>query len=447
MALGFAAAILCLAATVLVTTRLEAARDEQARLVQHTTETLLALEALEAAHRTAALSIDAHVEGGAAWERELTQGALDRIEPLLQRAGRLVSDEEEQAARFRELAPQVRRQAERVRASLEAMAQGDQPGAHAVLHQMGLASMAPIDELFRALVDSEATLLERRHRAWRRASVTGAAVFALATAVLLGLILLAARRVGTEIRAREKLSAERADTLALQQQLMAIVSHDLRGPLAAMKSTAALLARSQSIEDGHREDALRVVSNARRMERLIRDLLDFSRIRAGHALPIHPGEADLVELCRSAVSDLGRDAEGRVTVEGRGPVTGSWDRDRLEQVVSNLVSNALKYGPALRPIRIVVDGTGGDVLVSVHDDGGGLPPEQLEAVFEPFRRAVAGDAQETGSVGLGLYIVRRIVEAHGGEVTVASAPGAGTTFTVRLARRTAPAAAPAAAGG
>jgi signal transduction histidine kinase len=447
VALGFGAAILCLAATVLVTTRLEAARDEQARLVQHTTETLLALEALEAATRTAAISLDAHVDGGTLWERDLTQRSLDRIEPLLARVEGLVSDEAEQRDRFAQLAPRVRRLAGLVRASLAAMARGDQRGAHAVLDRLGPPTMAPLDELFRALVDAEATLLTARHLTWRRASVTGAVVFGLATATLLVLILLAARLVRAEIRARERLSAERADMLALQQQLMAIVSHDLRNPLAAMKSAAALMARSQDLGDEHREDAQRVVSNARRMERLIRDLLDFSRLRGGQSLPIQPDHADLVDLCRRAVSDLGRDAEGRVTVEGRGEVAGRWDRDRLEQVVSNLVGNAVKYGPARSPIRIVVDGSGDEVLLSVHDEGGGLPPEQQAAIFEPFRRAVAGDANEARSAGLGLYIVRRIVEAHGGTVTVDSAPGLGTTFTVRLARRPAPAAAPAAAGG
>jgi signal transduction histidine kinase len=235
--------------------------------------------------------------------------------------------------------------------------------------------------------------------------------------------------------------------LALQQQLMAIVSHDLRNPLAAMKSAAALIARSEAAGEAHREDARRVVSNARRMERLIRDLLDFSRLRAGQALPIHPAEADLVDLCRHAVSDLGREAEGRVTVEGRGRVTGAWDPDRLEQVVVNLVSNALKYGPPLRPVRVVVDGAAAEVRLSVTDEGGGIPASLHQVIFEPFRRGVAGDGQGGGSVGLGLYIVRCIAEAHGGAARVDSAPGQGTTFTVTLPRQPAPAAAPAPAGG
>jgi signal transduction histidine kinase len=447
VALGFAAAILCLAATVVVTTRLEATRDEQARLVHHTTQTLLALEALEAACRTAAISLDAQVDRGASWERELTRRSLDRIEPQLRQVEALVADEPGQAGRAAQLGPRIRRLAGQVQAALDDMGRGDRPGARAVLDGLGPQAMAPIDELFRGMVDAEAGALEHRQAAWRRAALTGAVAFGLATLALLVLILLAARLVRTEMQARERLLAERADMVALQQQLMAVVSHDLRSPLAAMKSAAALIVRDEAVDDDHREDARRVVSNARRMERLIRDLLDFSRVRAGHALPIHPDLADLVDLSRRAVSDLGRDAEGQVIVEGLGEVTGVWDANRLEQVVSNLVTNALKYGPAHRPVRIVVDGRGEGMILAVRDEGGGLPAAQHQAIFEPFRRAVSGDAEEHRSTGLGLYIVRRIVEAHGGTVEVASAPGDGTTFTVRLPRRTAPAAGPAAAGG
>lgn len=447
MALGFAAAVLCLVVTVVATTWLEATRDEEARLVQHTTETLLALEALEGAFRLSTTSLDAHMGTGAAWEQELALRALDRVEPALARVDRLVADEPQQHERVGRLAPLVRAVAARARQVLASLAAGDRSRAQALLGEVGPVERVAVDELFRELVDTEARLLEQRYTTWRRASITGAVVFAIAAAALLVLILLAARLVLSEIRARERLSAERADILALQQQLMAIVSHDLRNPLAAMKSAADLIVRCESIDDGHREDARRVVSNARRMERLIRDLLDFSRLRAGQALPIHPDQTDLVEACRCAVSDLGRDAEGRVAVEGRGDVSGYWDRDRLEQVVANLVSNAIKYGPAPRPVRILVDATSDEVRLSVHDEGGGLPAGAHDAIFEPFRRGVAGDAQETRSAGLGLFIVRRIAEAHGGGVTVDSAPERGTTFTVRLPRRPAPGAAPPAAGG
>jgi signal transduction histidine kinase len=447
VALGFAAAVLCLVATVVVTTRLEATRDEQARLVHQTTETLLALEAMESSYRVAIATLDAQLRGAPAPAAEGAQRALDRLTPAVQRASRLVAEDPEQRERIDQLAPMLFDLARRAEAALGAQARGEPARAAEFLRELGPAHLTSLDRIFSALESTEARVLERRYATWRRTSVTGAVVFALATAALLVLILLAARLVRAEMRVRERLSAERADMLALQQQLMAIVSHDLRNPLAAMKSAASLIVRCEAIDEEHREDAQRVVSNARRMERLIRDLLDFSRLRSGQALPIHPDPVDLVDTCRRAVSDLGRDAEGLVSVEELGDVTGSWDRDRIEQVVTNLVSNALKYGPPLRPIRLVVDGRGDEVTLSVTDEGGALPAELREVIFEPFRRGVAGDAQATRSTGLGLFIVRRIAAAHGGSVTVDSAPGRGTTFTLRLPRRTAPAAAPSPAGG
>jgi signal transduction histidine kinase len=446
VALGFAAAVLCLVATVGITTRLEVVRDEQARLVHRTTETLLALEALESSYRVTVATLDASLRGAPALPPDAVPRALDRLAPALERASRLMIDEPEQQARVAALASPLLSLAGRAREALEAQARGDGAIALAFLEELAPARLTALEAGFSALEQAEALLLERRYAAWRRASMTGAVAFSLATAVLLLLILLAARLVRAEMRVRDRLSAERAEMLALQQQLMAVVSHDLRNPLAAMMSAATLIARCETVDDAHRDDARRVVSNARRMERLIRDLLDFSRLRAGQALPIRPDQADLVDVCRRAISDLGREAEGRVTVEGRGEVSGPWERDRLEQVVTNLVSNALKYGPD-RPVRVVVDGAEAEVRLSVSDEGGGIPPALQQAIFEPFRRAVAGDAQEGRSAGLGLYIVRRIAEAHGGGVAVRSAPGQGTTFTVTLPRQRVPAAAPAAAGG
>jgi signal transduction histidine kinase len=136
-----------------------------------------------------------------------------------------------------------------------------------------------------------------------------------------------------------------------------------------------------------------------------------------------------------------------VTVEGRGDVGGVWDPDRLEQVVANLVTNALKYGPPRRPVRVVIDGSGDDVALAVTDEGGSLAPAEQKALFEPFRPGRAGKREAAPSVGLGLYVVRRIAEAHGGRVAVESATGRGTTFTVRLPRGRAPRAGPPAAGG
>ena len=449
VALGFAAAIACLIATVVVISWLERVRDEQARLVQHTTEALLALEEVESAMLVATASVDAHLGQGAGWERNLTALALARIEPGLARLELLADDAPEDAGRYRRLADGVRALVGPIHQALAVAQSGEEARAAALLGEVGPESVPPVQALVVEAEGAERARLAQRQVTWRRAALTGAVAFGASTLVLLLLILAAARMVRREMAARERLSGERAEMLALQQQLMAVVGHDLRNPLAAMKSAASLIARDPEADEDHREDARRIVSNARRMERLIRDLLDFSRLRSGRGLPIQQDEADLVDLVRRAVADLGRDAEGRVTVEGRGDVWGRWDPDRLEQVVANLVVNALKYGPPQQPVRVLVDGSqagGEEVHLSVRDEGGGLPADQHELIFQPFRRGRAGDSQERRSAGLGLYIVAKVAEAHGGAVAVDSAPERGTTFTVRLPRGRPPAAARAAAG-
>jgi signal transduction histidine kinase len=438
--------VLCLVATAGVTFHLEASRDEEARRVAHSSSILLAAEELGSSLRVAAGTLHASLGAGEAWEREVTARELSRLEPRLARLELLVQGDPAQRARVERLAPAVRGAGASLAGALAAGWRGEREAVAETALRVGPEVRALADGPLAEVQRAEQAELARRHLAWRRRSVLGAVVFTVASVALLVLLVGAARLVAAEMRARERLSAERAGMLEVQQQLMAVVSHDLRNPLATMKGAASLIARGPAPGADHREEARRIVSNARRMERLIRDLLDFSRLRAGVGLPVTPTDTDLVEVCRRAVADLGRDAEGVVAVDERGDPTGRWDPDRLEQVVQNLVTNALKYGPASAPVRILVDGAGDEVRLLVHDEGGGIPPALHAAIFEPFRRGRAGDAEATRSAGLGLYIVRRIAEAHGGAADVDSAPGRGTTFTVRLPRRAAPAA-PAAADG
>jgi signal transduction histidine kinase len=446
VAAGFAAAVLCLVVMVVFTTWVEAQRDQQARLVHRTQEALLAMYQVGGHFQIAATSLVAILQGSG-WERDLATRAVGQLEPAVERLAELVGEDGPQRGRLDRLRPLARRLAARARAALMAMARGASARADELLEGVGPGALAEAEGIVGELERHEEAKLSRQQTRWRAVAAAGGMAFAAAALLLLVLVLQAARLVRNEMRERERLSAQRAEVVALQQQVMAIVSHDLRNPLAAMKGTAALLARSEKLDDEHREDARRIVSNARRMERLLRDLLDFSRLRAGKGLPVQLDRTDLVEVCRRAVSDLGREAEGRVAVEGRGDVSGRWDASRLEQVAANLVSNALKYGPADRPIRILVDGTGDEVRLAVADEGGGLPPGQHGLIFEPFRRGQDQDPLAARSAGLGLYIVRRSAAAHGGGFEVDSAPARGTTFTVRLPRGTGPAAAPPAEGG
>ncbi len=243
-----------------------------------------------------------------------------------------------------------------------------------------------------------------------------------------GLALERARGYEAEQRAR----AEAARVGALQEQLLAVVGHDLRTPLAAITLSAGLLQRRGGLAPPQAEAVARILQGSSRMARLIRDLMDFSRVRQGLGLSLHPARTDLARLAHQAVEEAQAAGAGvpiSLACEGDGTIEG--DPDRLAQVLANLLGNAVQHG-AGTPIHLALLGLPADVVLEVRNGGPPVPPEVLPHVFEPFRRG--GGAAPAGSVGLGLFIVREIVRAHGGEVTVRSAEEQGTCFTVRLPR-------------
>jgi signal transduction histidine kinase len=168
-----------------------------------------------------------------------------------------------------------------------------------------------------------------------------------------------------------------------------------------------------------------------RLITLVDTLLDVSQLNEGR-LRLEPAEVDLVALVRDVAGRMAGDVGAggaAVVVEAPGPVVGRWDRVRLEQVATNLLSNALKYGGGT-PVVARVEAGGGAAHLAVIDAGMGIPPAEQERIFERFERAEA--ARGYGGFGLGLWISRALVEAHGGAISVESAPGAGATFRVRL---------------
>jgi signal transduction histidine kinase len=224
--------------------------------------------------------------------------------------------------------------------------------------------------------------------------------------------------------------AERAS--ALQERLVAVVGHDLRTPLSAIDMTAQALLRRGGLAAREAASVTRIASSAARMASIIRDLLDYSRTRQGQGIPVRPAPLDADELCRRVVGEI-RQASPEASIEllAEGDLRLMGDADRLQQVVANLVANAVQHGGQER-VEVVARSDGDEVALSVHNSGPPIDPEVLPHLFEPFRRGRS--ARPGDSIGLGLYIVSEIVKAHGGRVEVASAPGAGTTFTVRLPR-------------
>lgn len=225
-----------------------------------------------------------------------------------------------------------------------------------------------------------------------------------------------------------------------RELFVGILGHDLRNPLAAITTVAAVLALRGRHHDGAALDEAsasiveRISRSATRMSRMIDQILDFARIEAGAGLPLSPQAIDVADVCAAVIDELRLvHPERDIAIERRGETSGRWDLDRLSQMFSNLIGNALAYGDPAHPIRIRIEQEGDHVAVSVHNLGPVIPPDVLPAVFDPFRRAPPKQSRERG-LGLGLYITKEIVRAHDGAIEARSTQDGGTTFHVRLPR-------------
>lgn len=244
-----------------------------------------------------------------------------------------------------------------------------------------------------------------------------------------------AERDAAEERMRNLyLEAQRA--VRLRDEFLLTASHELRTPVTSLRLSLQNLRRGQRSGRQDAEVVSRAVDIAARqgdrLNRLVDDLLDVSRLETGR-FPLELEDVDLGAVVRDVVERFGADldtAHCEVAIRGDGAV-GRWDRSRIDQVVTNLLANAMKFG-AGTPIEIVVDEDAGAARLTVRDQGIGIDESQQASIFERFGRAVS--TYSYGGVGLGLYISRRIVEAHGGTIRVESRPGAGATFTVELPR-------------
>lgn len=246
-----------------------------------------------------------------------------------------------------------------------------------------------------------------------------------------------ADRAALSIEAAQRY-AEAKEAVRIREDFLAIASHELRTPLTALQlhleGTRRLLARRERVEVP--EIAAKVEGSLRqtaRLSKLVDGLLDVSRISQGK-LTLALEEIDLAEVAREVVQRLSLEAQAAgssLTLSAASKVVGRWDPIRIEQVFTNLVGNAIKYG-AGKPIAVKVEPLENAALITVKDLGIGISPEDLGRLFGRFARAVS--SQHFGGLGLGLYISRQIVEAHGGAIEVQSEVQQGTVFTVTLPR-------------
>jgi signal transduction histidine kinase len=236
----------------------------------------------------------------------------------------------------------------------------------------------------------------------------------------------------------DRLVADLRAAVTGRDEFLAVASHELRTPLSTLRLQAVELFRwlSSQASLAEHEPALRkrikvIDRQIDRLGKLTGELLDVTRITSGR-LELSREPMDLAALGREIVDRYrGEEVRGApgILFEGDGSVLGEWDPSRLDQVVSNLVANAIRYGEG-KPVHVAVRRSDGAALIIVKDRGIGIAPDHKERIFERFERAVS--SQHFGGLGLGLWIARRVVEAHGGAIEVDSQLGEGAIFTVTL---------------
>jgi signal transduction histidine kinase len=225
---------------------------------------------------------------------------------------------------------------------------------------------------------------------------------------------------------------DRTETLRLNEMFSALLAHDLRSPLSAIIGSAHIL-RRRSSDAATLETAARILASGTRMARMIEDMLDLARARLGGGIMIKREPADLHALVERVVREHQAAAPTRLIEYGaKGDCTGQWDPERIAQVASNLIGNALKHGDSNGGIEVYLDGTVSDRVALCVKNVGTIPAHMVAHLFDPFRgQRQAGRAE---GLGLGLYIVSQIVQAHEGSVDVETGRDGMTVFRVRIPR-------------
>ncbi|XXF77732.1 PAS domain-containing protein [Myxococcaceae bacterium GXIMD 01537] len=235
-----------------------------------------------------------------------------------------------------------------------------------------------------------------------------------------------------EITPLKEAQATLERAISFREQLLAVLGHDLRNPLNAINASAFQLSRTEDLDERDARAVERIRRSAGRMARMIDDILDFARSRLGGGIPVVRRPLDMAEACRTVLEELQvSHPERQLLFEAHGDTRGTWDPDRVAQVLGNLVGNALQHGRPDTPIRTTVRGEGPDVVLEVQNQGEPITAELQPRLFDPFKGAQRPPGSK--SLGLGLYIVQQLARAHGGDVAVRSTEE-GTTFTVRWPR-------------
>lgn len=227
-----------------------------------------------------------------------------------------------------------------------------------------------------------------------------------------------------------------------RDMFLAILSHDLRNPLSAIAMSAEVLPLVSHDNAEVAECGLTIAHSATVMERMISDLLDYTRTRLGAGMPVEPAPMDMAVLSEELIAEF-RAAHPERKIEFRtdGDLNGLWDFDRIRQAMSNLLGNALQHGSANFPVTLSIRGQASNIVIEVHNGGDPIPSGELPRIFDPLVRSSSAEhpkANRPGSIGMGLYIAREVAKSHDGRIDVTSTVEDGTSFTMRLPREAAP---------
>lgn len=228
---------------------------------------------------------------------------------------------------------------------------------------------------------------------------------------------------------RETALKESIQTSEARARFMSILGHDLRGPLNTIVMAANIQKTAKLDEEKSKEFSDKILRAAKRMQHLIDDLLDTTRAVQGDKISIFKKPADLREICEHIIEEFRiSNPDNKIEFYAEENCHGDWDERRLGQVLSNLLSNAIHYGDPSQPIKVNLIEECDKILLQVNNRGRLISPERLQNLFRPFWRGARKRANSSG-LGLGLYIVKQIVEAHDGSISVESNREYGTTFT------------------
>lgn len=244
---------------------------------------------------------------------------------------------------------------------------------------------------------------------------------------------------GAQSRAQAEASVLRASeeelraTAEFRERLIGIIGHDLRNPLTAIVMSGKLLIARGTLTEADMPLVNRIVTSGQRMARMIAQLVEFTRVRLGGGFDLRLAPGNLGDICRTIADELVISSPAEILQTIEGDLSGTWDVDRLAQVVSNIAGNAVGHAKPGTPVRIHARDDGEAVVAEITNEGVCIPPDVLPVIFQAFQRAEVNPDTTTEHLGLGLYIASEIVRAHRGTLTVQSSNET-TTFVLRLPR-------------